>query len=97
VVVTVITAADVFAVPFAAIVVGVNVQVVSEGRPEHARLIVPLNPVELDTLTDVVPEPPGSEITTADCAEGMAAKKPGVMVKVMGGVLLLVSKLLSPL
>ena len=57
VVVTVIVAAVVLGVPFAVIVGGVKEQVVSEGRPVQARLIVPLNPVELETLIDVVPEP----------------------------------------
>jgi hypothetical protein len=67
-VVTAIDALVVVAVPLAAIVAGANRQAASEGRPEQARLIVPLNPVEFETLIDVVPVPPAAEITTVDCA-----------------------------
>jgi hypothetical protein len=66
-----------FRVPLAVIVGGVKVQVASEGRPEQPRLIVPPKTVELEMLTDVVPEPPGAEIGTA-CVDGIAAKNPGV-------------------
>src|SRR5271169_2607123 len=57
-VVIVIEGLFILAVPFAVIVAGVNVHAASEGRPEQARLIVPVNPVELETVTDVVPESP---------------------------------------
>jgi hypothetical protein len=71
-VVTVIEALVVAAVPFAVIVAGENRQVASEGRPEHARLMVPLKPVELETLIDVEPTPPGAEIKIVDSVEGIA-------------------------
>ena len=96
-VVIVIEAAVVLAVPFAVIVAGVIVHAASEGRPEQARLIVPVNPVELETVTDVVPEPPGAEINTVDGTEGIAAKNPAVIVNDCDGVLLLALKLESPL
>jgi hypothetical protein len=54
-VVTVIETLVVFAVPFAVIEVGENRQAASDGRPEHARLIVPLNPLEFATLSEVTP------------------------------------------
>jgi hypothetical protein len=73
VVVTKIETVVVFGVPFAAMVAGEKVQVVSEGKPEQPILIVPLNPVELDTATDVVPEDPGAETTTPDWEVPMAA------------------------
>jgi len=72
VVVTVIEALVVFAVPLAVIVAGANAQAASEGRPEQARLIVPLKPVELETLINVEPTPPGAEINIVDSVEGMA-------------------------
>lgn len=50
---TVIVAVVVLAVPFAVIVDGVKLQVASEGRPEQVKLIVPLNPVELMTATEL--------------------------------------------
>ena len=36
------------------------------GSPEQEGVIVPLNPVEEETLNDVCPELPGEEITTVD-------------------------------
>jgi hypothetical protein len=71
VVVTVIEALVVFAVPFAVIVAGANTHAASDGRPEHVRLIVPLKPVEFATVIDVAPEPPGAETITLDCVEGI--------------------------
>jgi len=73
VVVTVIVGVVVFGVPFAVIVDGENVHAASVGRPEQLRLIVPLNPVELETPTAPVPTPPGAEINIVDCAAGTAA------------------------
>jgi hypothetical protein len=95
-VVTVIDALVVFAVPFAAILAGAKVHVASEGRPEQARLMLPLNPLELETLTEVDPVPPGAEINTV-CPNGIAAKNPGVMVNDCGCVDVLALKLASPL
>ena len=69
--VIVIEEVDVFGVPFATIVAGVNIQAASEGKPEQVRVIVPVNPVELDTLIDDVPEPPGAEIVTVDCVDAI--------------------------
>jgi hypothetical protein len=71
VVVMVIEEVVVLGAPFAAIVAGANMHAASEGRPEQARLIAPLNPVELETLIEVVPDPPGPEINTVDCAAGI--------------------------
>ena len=69
--VIVIEEVDVFGVPLATIVAGVNIQAASEGKPEQVRVIVPVNPVELDTLIDDVPEPPGAEIVTVDCVDAI--------------------------
>lgn len=97
VVVTKIETVAVLGVPFAARVAGEKVQVVSEGKPEQAILIVPLNPVELEIVIDDVPVAPGAEIETCDALVGIEAKKPGAIVKVIGGVLALALKLVSPL
>jgi hypothetical protein len=97
VVVTVIAAVVVLGVPLAVIVAGTNRQAASEGRPVQARLIVPLNPVELETLIEVAPDPPGAVIRTVDCADEIVPKKPGVIVNVWGWVVLLALKLASPL
>jgi hypothetical protein len=96
-VVTVMDALVVLAVPLGLIVVGANTQVASDGRPEQARLMVPLNPLELVTLMDVDPEPPGAEINTVDCAEGISAKNPGVIVNDCDCAEVLAVKLESPL
>jgi len=58
--------------------------------------MVPLKPVEEVTLTEVEPDDPGAEMATVDLFDGIAAKKPGWMVKVSDWVLLLGLKLLSP-
>jgi hypothetical protein len=84
-------------VPFAVIDEGVNVQLDSEGKPEHASVIVPLKLVELETLTDELADSPGIETITVDCAAGTVAKNPGVIVKLTGAVVLLGLKLGSPL
>jgi hypothetical protein len=92
-----IEAVVVLAVLWAETVAGEKVHEASDGRPMQARLIVPLKPVELETVTDVTPEDPGAEIETCDALVGIVAKKPGVIVKVIGGALALALKLLSPL
>ncbi len=97
VVVTMIAAIVVLGVPVALMVAGVKVHVASEGRPTQARLIIPLKLVELATVTDEVPVPPGVEIKTCEALVGIEAKKAGVIVKVIGAVLALALKLLSPL
>jgi hypothetical protein len=97
VVFTVIETVVVVAVPFADTDGGLNVHFDSDGNPEHARLIMPLKPVEFKTLTDVDPRLPGAEMTTVDCAEPIDAKKPGVIVNVCDWVELLGLKLGSPL
>ena len=78
-VVTVMETVVVLAVPAAEILAGAKVHVASDGRPEQARLMLPLNPLELETLTEVDPVPPGAEINTV-CPDAIAAKNPGVIV-----------------
>ena len=95
--VTVIDTLVVFAVPFAVIEVGANIQAASEGSPEQAKLMLPLNPLELETLREVLPGPPGAAINTVDCAEGIVAKNPGVMVNDCACGEVLALKLASPL
>ncbi len=51
----------VVAVRFAVIVAGAKTHVASDGRPQQANVIVPLKLLELVTLTDVVPDPPGPQ------------------------------------
>lgn len=64
VVVTVIVDAVVAGVPAAATVEGLNVQAAPTGRPEHTSEMVPLNPVELATASEVVPADPGAVTVT---------------------------------
>src|ERR1017187_10143615 len=97
VVVTMIAAIVVLGVPVALMVAGGKVHVAAEGRATQARLIIPLRLVELATVTDEVPVPPGVEIKTCEALVAIEAKKPGVIVKVIGAVLALALKLLSPL
>lgn len=66
VVVTLIAEEVVVALPVAFIEEGVNKQAAPEGRPEQERAMLPLNPVEKVTVTDVDPEDPGAEIFTCD-------------------------------
>lgn len=66
VVVTVIVGEVVVGVPVAVIDEGVNRQLAAVGSPEHVRVMVPLNPVEVDTETEVEPDDPGAEIATRD-------------------------------
>ena len=80
-VVTVIPEEVVVSVPVAAIEDWLNRQVAPVGNPEHARVMVPVNPVEEETETEVEPDEPGAETSTCDWFEGTAAKKPGVIVK----------------
>lgn len=87
----------VFGAPVALIVDGVKVQVASEGSPAQDSVIVPLKLVEFETATDEIPVFPGAEMETCDALIGIEAKKPGVMVKLIGGLLALALKLLSPL
>jgi len=75
VIVTVIVELVVLSVPVALIDEGLNTQVAPAGSPEQARLIVPLNPVDEDTLTAVEPDDPRAVIVTV--LEFTAAKKPG--------------------
>lgn len=82
VVAIVIVAGLVVAVPLAEMDEGVIAQVASAGSPAHARAIVPLKPLELVTFTELVPDPPGVAITTVDCAVGIDAKNPAVIVNV---------------
>jgi hypothetical protein len=51
-------------VPVAFIEEGLNTHVAPAGSPEQARVIVPVNPVEDDTFTDVDPDAPGALIAT---------------------------------
>lgn len=65
-VVTVIVEAVFVAVPVALIEEGLNWQAAPAGSPEQARVMVPLNPVDEETTTEVEPEEPGAEIVTVD-------------------------------
>ena len=73
VVVMVRIAVVVAGLPLAVIDAGENVQVVSEGRPEQDKLIVPLKPVEFETDTELCPLRPGVVITTTAWLDGIAA------------------------
>ncbi len=96
VVVTMIPEVTVVSVPLAVIVGVLNTHAASEGSPEQERVMALLNPVDQVTATELDPDAPGAETTTCDWIEGTAAKNPGWMVTVIGGVLLLVLKLRSP-
>ena len=69
-------------------------QVVSEGRPEQAKLTAVEKLLEAMMPMVVVPDPPGLAMLTFPKPETMV--NPGWMVKVTGCVLLLALKLLSP-
>ena len=62
VVVTVTVELVVVAVPVALIEEGLNTHAAPAGSPEQAREIVPLNPVDEETATEVDPDPPGAVI-----------------------------------
>jgi hypothetical protein len=94
---TTIETVVVFGVPAALIVAGVKAQVASEGSPAQASVMLPLKLVEFETVTEEIPVLPGTEIKTCDALAGIEAKKPGVMVKVIVGLLVLALKLPSPL
>jgi len=64
VVVTVIAEEVVVGVPVAVIGDWLNRQVAPLGNPEHARVMVPVNPVEEETETEVEPDEPGAETRT---------------------------------
>jgi hypothetical protein len=64
VVVIVIVEAVVVGAPVAATVEGLNVHVAPTGRPEHESVMVPLNPVEDKTASEVVPADPGAVTVT---------------------------------
>ena len=66
VVVTVTVAGVVAGDPVAATEEGLNWQAAPVGSPEQESVMVPLNPVDEDTLNDACPELPGEEITTVD-------------------------------
>jgi hypothetical protein len=72
-VVTVIDTGVVVAAPLAAIELGLKEHLDSEGSPEQAKVIFPLNALEFVTLNDVVPEPPGAATSTVCCVEGIVA------------------------
>jgi hypothetical protein len=65
-VVTVIVEEVVDSVPGAVIEDWLNIQVAPVGKPEHARVMVPVKPVEEETETEVEPDDPGAEIGTCD-------------------------------
>jgi len=98
VVVTVIVDVLDWGVPAAVTEAGANVQAAPVGSPEQASLMVPLNPVDDETETELCPDAPGAETCTKekDWLEGMAAKNPGVIVNDTDWVVLLTLKLLSP-
>jgi hypothetical protein len=58
--------------------------------------MVPLNPVELATASEVVPADPGAVTFTYAWLDEGATKNPGVIVKVNDCVVLLALKLKSP-
>ena len=64
VVVTVIVDVLDWGVPAAVTEAGANVQAAPVGSPEQASAIVPLKPVDEETLTEVEPEAPGAEMFT---------------------------------
>jgi len=97
VVLTVMVEEFVAMVPEAVIVDGLKVHDASLGSPEQEREMVPVNPVEFDTETELDPGDPGAEIFTTDWFEGTVAKNPGVIVKVCEAVPSLGLKLASPL
>src|SRR5215469_2066868 len=82
VVVIVMETLVVFAVPPPFIDAGLKMHFDSDGSPEHARLIVPLNPEEFTTVIDILPVPPGAAMVTVGCDELDVAKNPGVIVNV---------------
>jgi hypothetical protein len=59
--------------------------------------MVPLNPVDDETETELEPEDPGAEMATDDRFNGIAAKNPGVIANESDCVVLLRLKLASPL
>lgn len=63
---TVIVGDVVVGAPVAIIDDWLNRQVAPEGNPEHERVMVPLNPVEVFTDTDVDPDCPGAGTITSD-------------------------------
>jgi hypothetical protein len=73
-----------------------NTHAAALGSWEHERLIVPVKPLEVETVTDVLPDIPGAETNTCPLPEGTEAENPGVIVKVWDCVVLLGLKLLSP-
>ena len=64
VVVIVIVEAVVARVPAAVTVEGLNVHLAPTGSPEHERVMLPLNPVELATASETVPADPGAVTVT---------------------------------
>jgi len=66
VVVTVIAEGVVLSVPGAVIEDWLNRQPAPMGNPEQAREMVPVNPVEEETATEVEPDAPGAETATRD-------------------------------
>ena len=65
-VVTMIVAGVVAGTPVVVTDDGLNWQAAAAGSPEQDSVMVPLNPVEEETLNDVCPETPGAEITIVD-------------------------------
>jgi hypothetical protein len=97
VVVTEIPTVVMLIVPLAETEEGLKVHVASDGKPEHANVMVPLKPVEFVTSSDDDPDAPGAVMPTTDEELGTWARNPGVIVKVCDCVVLLALKLGSPL
>lgn len=74
-----------------------NTHAASLGSWEHERLMVPLKPLDVETVTDVLPDIPGAAINTCELAEGTEAENPGVTTTLCDCVVLLGLKLTSPL
>jgi hypothetical protein len=64
VVVTVIVEIVVAAVPAAVMDAGVNWQAAPTGSPKQASVMVPVNPVDEATASEIEPDEPGAEICT---------------------------------
>jgi len=73
-----------------------NTHAASLGSCEHERVMVPLKPLDVATVTEVLPDIPGAETTTCPLPEGIEAEKPGAMTTLCGCVVLLGLKLTSP-
>src|ERR1700704_2799930 len=82
--------------PLPVMVFGPKVHVLSAGNPVHVKLIALVKPLEARTLMGMLPDSPAELIFTNGTAPRLV-RNPGWIVKLTDCVLLLGSKLLSPL